>query len=343
MIDKVPLLASHAFFDLQVNGFSGIDFNDPAITAAQYQPAIQKMWTTGVSRCLPTIITASQEVMCLCLKTAAQAAELPRIGPSIAGIHLEGPWISPHDGPRGAHPRSHVRPPDQDAFLRLEESAQGMIRMVTLAPELDGAAGFIAWLVEKGVAVSIGHSAASAQQIRDAISAGARFSTHLGNGCADTMHRHHNPLWEQLAADDLTASFIVDGHHLPAAVVKSMLRVKGERAILVTDATAPACCPPGRYKFGGADVELTQENRVQLAGTTRLAGSALRMDDAVALTVEWAGVPMDTALAMAGTRPAAAMGMSFPEDRVILDGFKVVETIRGGETVWKSTSSTAKT
>src|SRR6266404_9383127 len=127
MIGEVTFLAAPAFFDLQVNGFAGTDFNDPAITAAQYQHAIQKMWTTGVSRCMPTIITASPKVMSHCLKTAAQAAQLPGIGKSIAGMHLEGPWISPDDGPRGAHPREHVASPNRDEFMRLQESAQGMV------------------------------------------------------------------------------------------------------------------------------------------------------------------------------------------------------------------------
>ena len=169
----------------------------------------------------------------------------------------------------------------------------------------------------QGVVVALGHTAASARAIDDAVRAGARLSTHLGNGCAGMLDRHDNPIWPQLAADSLRTSFIADGHHLPPAALKAMIRAKGVRqSLLVTDATAPACCPPGRFQFGGMDVELTPAGRVQLAGTSRMAGSALRMDDAVSNAVRDAGISWADALAMAGEQPAAAMGMSFPRDRV---------------------------
>jgi len=353
------LVETHAFVDLQVNGFAGVDFNDPASTAEDYQRALSAIWTTGVTRLFPTIITADCGNMRLCLETAALAAEKPAIGPSIAGIHLEGPWISPDDGPRGAHPRQHVRKPHREEFLRLQDSSRGRIKIVTLAPEIEGAMSMIDWLAAQGVVVSIGHSTANAAQILDAVRAGARLSTHLGNGCAETMHRHHNPIWEQLAEDRLCASFIVDGHHLPPAMVKAMIRAKSAaRSFLVTDATAPAGCAPGPYKFGDQNVELTAEGRVQLSGatseatsgatsgTSRLAGSALRMDQAVANTVRFAGIAWEEALAMAGPQAAAAAGMSFPNDRVVLEiseqEIVVCSTIREGETLWEKTSSIAK-
>ncbi len=333
-------LATHAFIDLQVNGFAGIDFNDPTITATQYQQAIPAIWACGVTRFFPTIVTGSSTTMRTCLAVAAQ------FGASAPGIHLEGPWISPEDGPRGAHPREHVRPIDRNEFLTFQENALGRIKLVTLAPELPGAIGFIEWLRSQGIVVSLGHTAATAQQIADAVGAGARLSTHLGNGCADMLHRHQNPIWPQLAHDSLTASFIADGIHLPPASIKAMIRAKGvSRSILVTDASSPAGCTPGDgslYTFGDAKIELTSSGRVQLAGTARLAGSALRMNDAVANVVRDAGVSWDEAFRMAGERPAALLGMSFPNDRVIAEivggRLEIQETILEGKTVWRKTS-----
>jgi N-acetylglucosamine-6-phosphate deacetylase len=368
---------SAAFCDLQVNGFAGTDFNTPHVGEDGYNRAIEALWKTGVTRFLPTIITASDGDMCRCLRAAARAAELSRIGASIAGIHLEGPWISPEAGPRGAHPLQHVRAPDIEEFRRFQDAAGGRIRLVTLAPEWPGAPAMIAWLVEHGVHVAIGHTAATAAQIAEAVGAGARLSTHLGNGCAEMLHRHHNPIWAQLACDQLNISLIVDGHHLPPAVVKSMIRAKGvERVFLVTDASAPAAtssasdfdspgCAPGTYTLGETQVELTDTGRVVMHGATppssasafdsappssasafdsaqRLAGSALRMDQAVANTVRFAGVSWEQALAMAGPQAAAAIGLSFPDDRVILesvgDDIVIHKVIREGELLWQNTS-----
>ena len=208
--------------------------------------------------------------------------------------------------PRGAHPRQFVRPPDREEFRILQEAAGGRIRMVTLAPEAGGALDFIAWLAGQNILVSLGHTGASPERIREAVRAGARFSTHLGNAAHATLPRHPNYIWEQLAADELWASFIVDGHHLPAAVVKSMMRAKGvKRSVLVTDAVAPAGCPPGPYQLGEVAIELTAEGRVEMRGSQkpRLAGSALRMDRAVENTVRFAGIRLADALDMAGPQP----------------------------------------
>jgi N-acetylglucosamine-6-phosphate deacetylase len=172
----------------------------------------------------------------------------------------------------------------------------------------------------------------------------------LGNGAAEMIHRHHNVIWEQLADDRLSASFIMDGHHLPRAMAKSMLRAKGvARSVLVTDAVAPAGCPPGRYRLGEQEVELTPEGRVHLAGTRRLAGSALRMDRAVAKAVDLAGVPLADALRMAGPQPAALLGREFPRDHVLLNWeagppgprVQIRAAVREGELVWSDSSAIA--
>ena len=193
--------------DLQVNGFGGIDFNGPDLTADRVEDALRRIRLTGVTCCLPTLITSSFDDF------AARARVLSRVPfPAIAGIHMEGPYLSPEDGPRGAHPRAQVRAASIDDFKRRQEAANGRIRLLTLAPEVDGALGLIEYLVTSGVRVALGHTAATPEQVARAVAAGATLATHLGNGCAHLLPRHPNTIWELLAADAVAASFIVDGH-----------------------------------------------------------------------------------------------------------------------------------
>src|SRR5262245_54109871 len=293
-------------FDLQVNGFGGVDFNGPSLTTDRVVEAVERMGATGVTRCLATLITSSFE------RFAQNARVLVRAGdPGVAGLHMEGPYISPEDGARGAHPREHVAAASIDDFERRQGAADGRIVLVTLAPEVPGAIALIEHLTSSGVRVAIGHTAASPAQIAAAVAAGATLSTHLGNGCAQMLPRHPNVIWEQLAADELMASLIVDGHHLPPATVKAMIRAKGaHRTILVTDAIAAAGCPPGRYTIGGVDCDLGRDGRVSLPGTPYLAGSSLTMDRAVANTVRFAGMTLDEVVPMASTIPATLIGMT---------------------------------
>lgn len=294
------------FFDLQVNGFAGVDFNDPQTTPEDVARALSAMRATGVTRALPTLITSSFESFAQCARTLTQCAD-----PAIAGLHMEGPYISPLDGPRGAHPQQHVSAAAPDDFKRRQEAAAGRIVLVTLAPEVAGAMALIEYLASSDIRVAIGHTAATPEQIRDAISAGATLSTHLGNGCANLLPRHPNFIWEQLAADELWASFIVDGHHLPPATVKAMIRAKTTaRTILVTDAIAAAGCPPGRYVLGGSIVELSADGRAAQPGTTWLAGAAVQMNQAVANTVKFTGLTLTEVLPMAATQPAEFIGLT---------------------------------
>jgi N-acetylglucosamine-6-phosphate deacetylase len=223
---------------------------------------------------------------------------------------MEGPYISPEDGPRGAHPREFTSSASVENFKRRQDAAGGRIVLVTLAPEVPGALPLIEYLRANGIHVAIGHTAAPAEIVRDAVKAGATLSTHLGNGCANMIPRHPNFIWEQLAADEMMASLIVDGHHLPPATVKTMIRAKTvRRTILVTDAIAAAGQPPGDYQLGGVKVHLDETGRVAVPGAPNLAGSALAMDRAVANTVRFAGVSLEDALAMASTHPAAYLGV----------------------------------
>ena len=296
---------SPGWIDLQVNGFAGVDYNNPASSHEQISGSIRAQFACGVTRFYPTVITGAPDRMTGALRNLAKAKESLAEGPAMEAFHLEGPYISPRDGPRGAHPAEWVRPPDVAEFERFQGAAGGNIRLVTLSPEWPQAPAFIEKLVVRGVVASIGHTHASAAQIADAVSAGATFSTHLGNGTDPVLPKTANYVWEQLAEDRLAASFIVDGFHLPAAFLKVALRAKGlDRSVLVTDAVMPAASAPGSYRLGEVDVELHRDGSVRLAGGTRLAGSALQMDQAISNVIRTAGITLHEAIALATRNPA---------------------------------------
>jgi N-acetylglucosamine-6-phosphate deacetylase len=297
------------FFDLQVNGFAGVDFNDPLCTADDLARAIRALRATGVTRFLPTLITSTFEAFSRCARLLAACDD-----PAVAGLHMEGPYIAA--AARGAHTAEQIIAPSVEDFRRRQDAAGGRILLVTLAPELPGALALTEWLVSNGVRVAIGHSAASPDEIRAAVSAGATMSTHLGNGCPRDLPRHPNLIWEQLAADQLIAGLIVDGHHLAPSVVKTMVRAKtAARVVLVTDAVAAAGQPAGRYRLGDIDAELTADGRVLVRGTSTLAGAALTMDVAVGNTVRFTGMELTEVLPLASTIPAAYVGCT-PDGRI---------------------------
>jgi N-acetylglucosamine-6-phosphate deacetylase len=305
------LRVAPGLIDIQINGYDGVDFNDPDTDPEQIAAAARKLWRTGVTAFCPTIITESFGHISKCISNLIRAADnSPEFARAMIGIHVEGPFISPEDGPRGAHPKRHTRAPDWDEFQRWQDAASGQIRIVTLSPEWPGAIEFIEHVAATGVVVAIGHTAADPTQIADAARAGAKLSTHLGNGSHAKIDRHPNYIWEQLANDDLWASFIVDGHHLPPSVVKCFLRSKSvARSILVTDAISAAGKPAGRYRLGNIEVEVTSERRVNLPGTPYLAGSVLEMHEAVAKTVLYSDATLDDALRMASSNPAELLGV----------------------------------
>lgn len=309
--------------DLQVNGFAGVDFGDAGLTADAVARAVEAIAKTGVTRFLPTLITSPLETFAACARTLLRGGHA-----AIAGIHMEGPYISPEDGYRGAHARAFVRDPDLDDFRRRQDAAEGRIRLLTLAPERPGALALVEHAVAGGVRVAIGHSAASGAQVADAVKAGATLSTHLGNGCPGLLPRHPNVIWEQLGEDRLLASFIVDGHHLPPATVRAMVRAKTPgRALLVTDAIAAAGMPPGRYTLGGQEVEKDAGGRVAAPGATNLAGSALSLDVAIGNTVRYTGLALEEVVAMASSRPAAYLGIA-PAGRFSAEWDPVACTLR---------------
>lgn len=289
------------FFDPQVNGFAGVDFNGKDLTPEGVHRAAQCLALSGVTRFFPTLITAHHEKIIRQLKIITGALEnVPLLRRMIPGIHLEGPYISPEDGPRGAHPRGAVRSPDWDEFRRFQEACNGNIRCITLAPEMEGAIPFIEKTAASGILVGLGHTMASEAAFEDALRAGARLSCHLGNGTPAVLPRHQNPIQKQLSMDGLMASIIVDGIHLPDYVVKNFVRAKGiERVLLTTDSMAGAGAPPGRYTLGDLEVEVGPERAARLTGTPYLAGSTLTMDRAINNILRFAGADLVDGLQMA--------------------------------------------
>lgn len=312
------VLLAPGFIDIQVNGYAGHDANSVDVTPETIARLVRSLWRVGVTSVCPTVTTQSEGRICRSLGAIAAACAIdPLVARSIPCAHVEGPHISPEDGPRGAHPLEHVRPPSFGEYLRWREASGGRVGIVTLAPEHPGSLEYIAAIAAEGVSVAIGHTAADGERIRAAVDAGARLSTHLGNGSHAMIPRHPNYIWDQLAEDRLAASFIFDGHHLPPAVMKSMLRAKGlDRAILASDAVAVAGLPPGVYETAiGGGVELLPSGRLTLLGTPYLAGSAGSLLDGVANAVRHAGASLADAVRLVTANPAWLLGLDGPDGR----------------------------
>jgi N-acetylglucosamine-6-phosphate deacetylase len=332
-----------ALFDIQINGCMGRAFGSPDLCLDDVYFVVRHAADHGISGLCPTLITGSFEALAHGFTTLRRACEEDGgLNRALPCFHLEGPYISPEDGPRGAHPREHVRPPDLDEFRRWQDAAHGRIRLVTLSPEYDNALSFIESLCRDGVVVAIGHTAATPARVRDAVRAGARLSTHLGNGSHAVLPRHENYLWEQLADDTLWASVIADGHHLPPAILRSIVRTKTPaRVVLTCDASSLAGMPPGRYDMWGQELEVLPTGRIVVPGTPFLAGSGVFLDACVRHLLGLGDVSLTDALDMAGARPRTLLGLpavaleqGSPADLVVFRraegrGFEVVKTLVG--------------
>jgi N-acetylglucosamine-6-phosphate deacetylase len=269
------LLPIPGFVDLQVNGFMGIDFSSPDLTAESFSCACQNLLQSGTAAFLPTIITSPIETYRRNLPIMAKAIASPEFQGKLLGIHLEGPFISSQLGAVGAHNPNWTRMPDIKLLQQINDWAEHTIRVVTIAAELEGASELAQAAVDEGMVVSIGHTLGTAADLHRLAQAGARALTHLGNGIGTILHKFTNPIWSGLADDDYTAMFIGDGHHLPDGVLKSMLRAKGmERAVIVSDASPIAGMPPGEYITLGNRVILESSGRLYNPEKGHLVGSS---------------------------------------------------------------------
>lgn len=305
-VETLPYVAP-GLFDIQINGYLGHWFCAQDLTIDAVEQIIRALVVRGITRCFPTLITCSFEAMQHGVSVIREACEQSALVRDVVrGIHLEGPYISAADGPRGAHPQQHVRPASFEEFQRWQDASGGRVRLVTVAPEVPGAIPFIRQAVASGVVVSIGHSAASPEIIAQAADAGATMSTHLGNGCSAQVNRHTNIFWPQLADDRLTASVIADGWHVPPAMLNCAVRCKTlQRLVLTCDVSGFGGCPPGRYRTGDVDVEILPEGRIVVAGQREfLAGSGATTGDCVVHMMRTCGLTLAEAWDLASLRPA---------------------------------------
>ncbi|WP_391573112.1 N-acetylglucosamine-6-phosphate deacetylase [Cohnella sp.] len=342
---------SAGWTDLQVNGFGGYDLNAEQTTTEDIEGVTRALHAKGVAAYLPTVITGSFERMHQAMAIIARYCRTNSYASaSIKGIHMEGPYLSSEDGSRGAHPRAYTRDPDWDEFMRLQDAAEGRIVMVTLAPEREGALAFIERLAKSGVVVAIGHTMATAQQLDDAVQAGAAVCTHLGNGSHPVLPRHPNYIWHQLADDRLWATFIPDGHHLTPPVLKAMLRVKRDKSILVSDTTQFGGMPPGQYNsLIGGKVVLHENGHLHTADNQNiLAGSAASLDRGIENAIRYTDMNLTEAVEAVTLRVAKVMQddkagrvqMGSPADLTLFDydgqsgAIAVKETIVAGQSVY---------
>ncbi len=298
-------------FDLQVNGFNGVDFQQPDIDHTALTRAVDGLLAHETDRILFTLIT--DRIDSLCAKLAniekLRAAD-PRIARMIVGYHIEGPYMSPLPGFHGAHDPGLMKAPDIAEFKLLQEAANGNIRLITLAPEQPNSAEFIRHITTNSVVAAIGHSDANDEQIDEAIAAGLTMCTHLGNGIPVNLHRHDNVMQRQLARDELIGSFIPDGIHIPGPVLKSMVRAKPrDKVIFTTDCMAAAGAGPGRFRIGRFDVDVGADGVVREPGKPNFAGSSLTMDKGIENISKFLGWTEAEAREACSSRVATSLGM----------------------------------
>ena len=306
------LCAGPTLFDIQANGYAGrtcrIASSDKRDGLAWIARLMREL---GVGWWLATITTGASDEMEAAFAHCARALdEDPDTASSIPGMHLEGPYLSPVDGPRGAHQKEHVRPPDWEDFQRFQDASGGRIKLVTIAPEVKGAIPFIEKCVAAGVVVAMGHTDLDRDTLRAAVDAGATLSTHLGNGAHDQIQRHNNYIWYQLACRQIFASFIADGEHLPQECLYSLVHAKGiDLSILVSDTVLLGGMRPGVYKVHNSEVEMLPSGRIVVPGTPNLAGSGSNLRECVENVIGMAGLSHADGWLLGSLNPARLLGL----------------------------------
>ena len=348
--ENLNLIVAPGLIDNQINGCAGVDFSGDNLLADDIVDAARVIWKEGVTSFLPTLITNSHEKLIKNFRIIEEAARKDKqLGDSIPGFHLEGPYISPEEGYRGCHPLKYIRKPGWQEFLSYQNAAGGKIIQVTIAPEIKGAMDFIRFCRRDGIVVALGHTNASAEQIALAVDNGARLSTHLGNGCANLIHRHKNPIWPQLANDKLTVSIIADGQHLLPEEIKVFYKVKGpDNIILTSDIAYLAGMAPGKYTFLESEVILTEDGMLLNQEQNCLAGASFPLKKGVENILNFTGCSLTNAINMASGNVARIYGLNdrgklapgkradiilFEKER---NELKVIKTFLKGELVYQA-------
>lgn len=318
-IKKLPsgsegLMIGPGLIDNQINGFAGVSFTfgGGELTSEGVRKATEAIWKTGVTSYLPTLTTNSHDVLIKNFAVLGSIIDDEVLLGSIPGFHLEGPYISPVDGYRGAHPLDHVRKPDWEEFLQYRKASGNKIIHVTLAPEVEGAMDFIDKCRANGIVVALGHHNGSAEEITEAIDRGAVIATHLGNGCANMINRHINPLWPQLSDDRLMISIIGDGFHLNPEEIRVFYKVKGpDKTIITSDVTSYASLEPGSYLTEeGETIELTPGGMLKYPAQDVLYGSASPVKRGLVNVMKYTGCSLEEAFRMSAFNPAKLYGLN---------------------------------
>ncbi|MDD5699174.1 MAG: amidohydrolase family protein [Victivallaceae bacterium] len=303
---KVP-----GFIDLQVNGFLGVDFSRGNLSESDFIRVSLELLKHGTAAFLATVITSSEENYRRILPLIAKAMKTPELRGRVLGIHAEGPFLNNRPGAVGAHNPAWVKAPSIEFFKRMQDWADGQIKILTIAAENDGAAELTKYAVSRGVAVSLGHQLASYEDLVKSAAAGATLLTHLGNGMPNEVNRHHNPLWSGLACDALTAMIITDGHHLPPPVIKTVIRAKGLNNIIITsDASPLAGMPPGVYETLGNRAVLETDGLLHNPEKKCLVGSSATMLQCVNYLASLGLLTPEELIRVAFTNPLKAIGIN---------------------------------
>ena len=308
--DGLPIIAP-GLFDIQVNGAVGVELSSAGLTENGVVAVLDKMLRDGVFRCCPTLTTNAPETMVDAAARIASALEKrPDLRPTVWGIHLEGPFISTAEGAVGAHPKRFCVPYSRELFDRIQEACGGLVKLVTLSPEYEGAGEFVRFLRSRGVVVAIGHTNATCAQIDEAVSAGATLSTHLSNATRHLLPKWENYFFGQLADDRLTASLIVDGFHISPQLVRAIVRTKGlDRIVLISDQSPLSGFAPGRYKTELCELEIQPNGKVTLAGDPNLlACASFPVSHCVANVASIEGLTLAQVYPSATTVPARLLG-----------------------------------
>jgi len=344
------LIIAPGLIDIQVNGYDGVGFSETNLSEEGIYSTLQKLWSLGITTFLPTLITIPRARLIKNLMLLAKVKGNPTFSHSIYGFHLEGPFISTEDGPRGAHNKNWVKDIDRAEFDKYIDAAEDQIILLTLDPSKEGAVEFIEECVKRNIQIGLGHHNASAQEVIRAVNAGAALATHLGNACSIYMHRHHNSIWPQLAEDRLMASIIADGYHLLPEELKVFYRTKTKnKLILISDMTNFSGMLSGTYDWQNQQINISAEGKVSLVGTDMLAGAYSSLIDDVGNMMNFSGCSLADAIDMATKTPASLLNMtnrgeiqegkiadlilfSINEDKLILD-----KTLCRGEVVYSKT------
>ncbi len=301
------------YFDLQVNGYAGVDFNQNDLSPEDLHNACVKLKEDGIQGILATIITASPRDMMKRLQNLTQLLEQDKLVKEIIyGFHIEGPFLNKESGYRGAHPVELIKPADMELLKQLIDAGNGLTKIVTLAPEIDKDFKMIKMLVSEGITVSAGHCNPDMDELEGAIDFGLSMFTHLGNGCPANLDRHDNIIQRVLSfKDQLWLCFIADGVHIPFFVLKNYLDLVGyEKTIIVTDAMAAASASPGKYNLSGLQLEVGDDCIVREPGKPNFAGSATTMKQSQSNLMKYLGLNEEQCKSLTNENPMKAIGIN---------------------------------